>query len=28
MGTEKQEKHMVKITFLFTTEGHEAIWEP
>jgi hypothetical protein len=26
MGTEKQEKHMVSITFLF--EGHEAIWEP
>jgi hypothetical protein len=28
MGTEKQEKHMVSITFLFTSEGHEAIWEP
>jgi hypothetical protein len=28
MGTEKQEKHMVNITFLFTSEGHEAIWEP
>jgi hypothetical protein len=26
MGTEKQEKHMVSITFLFTSEGHEAIW--
>jgi hypothetical protein len=26
MGTEKQEKHMVTITFLFTSEGHEAIW--
>jgi hypothetical protein len=28
MGTEKQEKHTVSITFLFTSEGHEAIWEP
>jgi hypothetical protein len=28
MGTEKQEKHMVNITFLFTSEGHKAIWEP
>jgi hypothetical protein len=28
MGTEKQEKHTVNITFLFTSEGHEAIWEP
>jgi hypothetical protein len=28
MGTEKQEKHVVSITFLFTSEGHEAIWEP
>jgi hypothetical protein len=26
MGTKKQEKHMVSITFLFTSEGHEAIW--
>jgi hypothetical protein len=26
MGTEKQEKHMVSITFLFISEGHEAIW--
>jgi hypothetical protein len=26
MGTEKQEKHTVSITFLFTSEGHEAIW--
>jgi hypothetical protein len=24
--TERQEKHMVSITFLFTCEGHEAIW--
>jgi hypothetical protein len=28
MGTEKQEKHTVSITFLFTSEGHKAIWEP
>jgi hypothetical protein len=28
MGTKKQEKHMVNITFLFTFEGHEVIWEP
>jgi hypothetical protein len=28
MGTEKQEKHMVSITFLFTSEGHKTIWEP
>jgi hypothetical protein len=28
MGTEKQEKHTVSIAFLFTSEGHEAIWEP
>jgi hypothetical protein len=27
-GTEKQEKHTISITFLFTSEGHEAIWEP
>jgi hypothetical protein len=27
-GTERQEKHTVSITFLFTSEGHEAIWEP
>jgi hypothetical protein len=26
MGTERQEKHTVSITFLFTSEGHEAIW--
>jgi hypothetical protein len=26
-GTEKQEKHMVSITFLFTSEGHKAIWK-
>jgi hypothetical protein len=26
METEKQEKHMVRIIFLFTSEGHEAIW--
>jgi hypothetical protein len=26
MGTEKQEKHMVSITFLFTSEGHKTIW--
>jgi hypothetical protein len=26
MGTEKQEKHMVSITFKLTSEGHEAIW--
>jgi hypothetical protein len=26
MGTEKQEKNTVSITFLFTSEGHEAIW--
>jgi hypothetical protein len=26
MGTEKQEKHTVSITFLFTSEGQEAIW--
>jgi hypothetical protein len=26
MVTERQEKHMVSITFLFTSEGHEAIW--
>jgi hypothetical protein len=26
MGTEKQEKNMVSITFLFTSEGHKAIW--
>jgi hypothetical protein len=26
MGTEKQ-KRMVSITFLFTSEGHEAFWE-
>jgi hypothetical protein len=25
MGTEKQEKHTV--SFLFTSEGHKAIWE-
>jgi hypothetical protein len=25
MGTEKQEKHMVRI-ILFISEGHEAIW--
>jgi hypothetical protein len=25
MGTEKQEKHMVSMTFLFASEGHEAI---
>jgi hypothetical protein len=24
MGTEKQEKHTVSITFLFTSGGHEA----
>jgi hypothetical protein len=28
MGTEKQEKHMVSIIFLFTSERHEAVWEP
>jgi hypothetical protein len=28
MGTEKQEKHTIDITFLFTSEGHETIWEP
>jgi hypothetical protein len=28
MGTEMQEKHTVSITFLFTSEGHESIWEP
>jgi hypothetical protein len=28
MGTEKQEKHTVYITLLFTCEGHKAIWEP
>jgi hypothetical protein len=28
MGTEKQEKHMVNITFLFTSEGHETISKP
>jgi hypothetical protein len=27
-GTDKQEKHMVSITFLFTSEGHEATREP
>jgi hypothetical protein len=27
MGTEKQEKHTVSITLLFTAEGHKAIWE-
>jgi hypothetical protein len=27
MGTEKQQKHTVSIIFLFTSEGHEAIWE-
>jgi hypothetical protein len=27
MGTEKQEKHIINVTFLFTSEGHEAIWE-
>jgi hypothetical protein len=27
MGTEKQEKHMVSITFSLTSKGHEAIWE-
>jgi hypothetical protein len=26
MGTESQEKHKVSVTFLFTSEGHEAIW--
>jgi hypothetical protein len=26
MGTEKQEKQMISIAFLFTSEGHEAIW--
>jgi hypothetical protein len=26
MGTEKQERHTVSITILFTSEGHEAIW--
>jgi hypothetical protein len=26
MGTEKQEKHTVSITFLFTSEGYETIW--
>jgi hypothetical protein len=26
MGTEKQEKRTVSITFLFTSEGHEGIW--
>jgi hypothetical protein len=26
MGAERQEKHTVSITFLFTSEGHEAIW--
>jgi hypothetical protein len=26
MGTEKQEKHMVSITFLFTSKGHKTIW--
>jgi hypothetical protein len=26
MGIEKQEKHTVSITFLFTSEGHKAIW--
>jgi hypothetical protein len=25
MGTER-EKHTVKITYLFTSEGHEASW--
>jgi hypothetical protein len=25
-GTEKQEKHTVSITFLFTSEGQEATW--
>jgi hypothetical protein len=28
MGTEKQETHMVNITFLFTSEGHETISKP
>jgi hypothetical protein len=28
MGTEKQEKHTVSVTFLFTAEGHKAVWEP
>jgi hypothetical protein len=28
MGTEKQEKHTVNITFLFISEGHKTIWEP
>jgi hypothetical protein len=27
MGAEKQEKHKVTIIFLFTSEGHKAIWE-
>jgi hypothetical protein len=26
MGKEKQEKLKVSITFLFTSEGHKAIW--
>jgi hypothetical protein len=26
MGTEKKEEHTVSITFLFTSEGHKAIW--
>jgi hypothetical protein len=25
MGAEKQEKYMVSITFLFSSEGHEVI---
>jgi hypothetical protein len=25
MGTEKQEKHTVSVTFLFTAEGHKAV---
>jgi hypothetical protein len=28
MSTEKQEQHTVSITFLFTSEGNKAIWEP
>jgi hypothetical protein len=27
-GTEKKNKHMGNITFLFISEGNEAIWEP
>jgi hypothetical protein len=26
MGAEKQEKHTVSMTFLYTSEGHKAIW--